>query len=115
MSYAKFVGGVEVLNLKAAGRNELRNTSPASARKATPRTLDSIEKATTRFNEANDRPVEEGSDAVEKVNVAKIDRNSEEDDLVYGENLVVGPNEVKVQPPQEQSKVKEKKTGNVAL
>lgn len=51
----------------------------------------------------------------EKVNVAKIDRNSEEDDLVYGENLVVDPNEVKVQPPQEQSKVKEKKTGNVAL
>lgn len=64
MSYAKFVGGVEVLNLKAAGRNELRNTSPASVRKATPRTLDRIEKATTRFNEGNDRPVEEGSDAV---------------------------------------------------
>ena len=52
---------------------------------------------------------------MEKVKVAKIDRNSEEDDLEDVEILVVDPNEVKVQPPREQSKVKEKKAGNVAL
>ncbi|KAK3173688.1 hypothetical protein OEA41_007020 [Lepraria neglecta] len=115
MSYRKFVGGVEVVNLKAAGGSKLRNTSPASVQKATPRTLDSIEKATTRFDEGNARPVEQGSDAVEKVKVAKIDRNSEEDDLEDGEILVVDPNEIKVQPSREQRKVKEKKTGNVAL
>ena len=45
MSYRKFVGGVEVVNLKAAGGSELRNTSLASVLKATPRTLDNIEKA----------------------------------------------------------------------
>ena len=103
------------MNLKVAGGSELRSTSPASVRKATPGTLDSIEKATTRFDEGNARPIEEGSDAVEKVKVAKTDRNLEEDDLEDGEILVVDPNEVKVQPPQEQSKLGEKKTGIVAL
>lgn len=54
LSYQKLVGGVEVVNVKAAAGVELRSTSPTSDKTALPHTLDSIENATSPFNE---RPI----------------------------------------------------------
>jgi hypothetical protein len=115
MSYWKFVGGVEVVNVKAAAGIELRSTSPTSDKTALPDTLDSIENATSPFNERTIGAAKEFFDAVEEMREIGIDIDPQEDDLDGSKNLVVDSNGFKTQPPEYQVQIKERKANKTSL